>query len=641
MRRRSSSSFNRTPLVKRRTSSVGFDEFGFALSKKKEQKLQHRSHDYSYPEPDALRVKQLCELLSYWNGSSFICRSQIERFIRMGIPSSLRGRVWKCLLNLDSYNGSHDFNYQTCLDEIRQPLVDLGLSEYSILSALSVSSQTPSLSSALAPAAPSLSPASAPAALGFCGEEVALFHHMALEIKKSFPTHRSLMGESPEAIEGQAKLFRVLTVYTKFNPQGYSQGMCCVAAVLLMHLSEEEAFWALAVLFREPKYLPELFDLSPERVQRQAAVFQQLLKHRRPALSQHLEECGVSGLQFALPWFLALFSGLPCWDSVLAIWDVIMLQGWAGVFRAALALVSVLEPCLMALTDHKAMLSLLLRVPVELSKHCVLAPVLWATEVQESDLKNMASLLLENDEDAEEPHKNSVSKLNCTSPPTTEPKVHKTEAKTPPALGAKDHTKDTTGCVAKNVFVRMLRTAQRYLVVVGQPGGHGKPCSTVTQPAKAKAKALPQTQSKAKRRSQGQGQKRLSLHSLSRKQKQAPKPTTTTSQDTEASAATEDCSGANLRRLKSGPAGSGAGAGRGGTRRRKSVHKAFKRSSLQLCPLSSSSSSPCSYTPYKALLRNQENYQPAPLTPAHYRMLPHDTQDGQSSGTMIRESQLI
>lgn len=33
------------------------------------------------------------------------------------------------------------------------------------------------------------------------------------------------MGESPEAIEGQAKLFRVLIAYAKYNTQvGYSQG---------------------------------------------------------------------------------------------------------------------------------------------------------------------------------------------------------------------------------------------------------------------------------------------------------------------------------------------------------------------------------------------------------------------------------
>lgn len=33
------------------------------------------------------------------------------------------------------------------------------------------------------------------------------------------------MGDTPEAIEGQAKLFRVLTAYARYNPQiGYSQG---------------------------------------------------------------------------------------------------------------------------------------------------------------------------------------------------------------------------------------------------------------------------------------------------------------------------------------------------------------------------------------------------------------------------------
>lgn len=34
------------------------------------------------------------------------------------------------------------------------------------------------------------------------------------------------MGDSPEAIEGQAKLFRVLLAYAKYSPLvGYSQGI--------------------------------------------------------------------------------------------------------------------------------------------------------------------------------------------------------------------------------------------------------------------------------------------------------------------------------------------------------------------------------------------------------------------------------
>lgn len=41
-----------------------------------------------------------------------------------------------------------------------------------------------------------------------------------------------------------------------------SLGMSYIAAVLLMLLSEEEAFWALVVLLEKPKYLSELFNTS-------------------------------------------------------------------------------------------------------------------------------------------------------------------------------------------------------------------------------------------------------------------------------------------------------------------------------------------------------------------------------------------
>lgn len=100
----------------------------------------------SFPQLSSVRVKELCELLSYWNGASFICKSQvrfvsnllfsllhgdcnhkyclcfcfvfqIERFIRMGIPPSLRGRVWKCLLAIDSLRENSDFNYQVKYNE--------------------------------------------------------------------------------------------------------------------------------------------------------------------------------------------------------------------------------------------------------------------------------------------------------------------------------------------------------------------------------------------------------------------------------------------------------------------------------------------------------------------------------------------
>ncbi|XP_026032651.1 uncharacterized protein LOC113027246 [Astatotilapia calliptera] len=220
MKRRSNTNVTRrSSTIKRRSENLRFDEFGFALTKKKDQKLHHRCHDYSYPQLSSVRVKELCELLSYWNGASFICKSQIERFIKMGIPPSLRGRVWKCLLTTDILRDASDFNYQTCLSEVRGPLVDLGVSEYGILSAITTLSDTQNNLGL------NRQQSTSPSKPRYSVDDITLFRQIALDLQRSFPTHRSLMGESPEAIEGQAKLFRVLIACAKYNPKvGYTQG---------------------------------------------------------------------------------------------------------------------------------------------------------------------------------------------------------------------------------------------------------------------------------------------------------------------------------------------------------------------------------------------------------------------------------
>uniref|UniRef100_A0A8C6SB59 Si:ch211-266k8.4 n=1 Tax=Neogobius melanostomus TaxID=47308 RepID=A0A8C6SB59_9GOBI len=258
MERRSSStgSKRRSWTPRRRSENVRFDEFGFAITKTKGQKLLHRCHDYRYPQLSSVRVKELCELLSYWNGASFLCKSQIERFIRMGIPSSLRGRVWRCLLSVDNLRRTSHFNYEACLAEVRGPLVDLGVSEYGILSAIATLSETQNDLEANQQQSTSLE-------MRFAVDDITLFRQIALDLQRSFPTHRSLLGNSPEAIEGQAKLFRVLIAYARYNPEvGYCQGMSYIAAVLLMQLAEEEAFWALTALLDQPQYVAGLYNMN-------------------------------------------------------------------------------------------------------------------------------------------------------------------------------------------------------------------------------------------------------------------------------------------------------------------------------------------------------------------------------------------
>ncbi|XP_041795583.1 rab GTPase-activating protein 1 isoform X2 [Chelmon rostratus] len=435
-------------------------------------------------------------------------RLQIERFIRMGIPPSLRGRVWKCLLTIDSLRETSDFNYQKCLSEVRGPLVDLGVSEYGILSAISTLSDTQNdlgLNQQQPPNCP---------APRYSVDDITLFRQIALDLQRSFPTHRSLMGESPEAIEGQAKLFRVLIAYAKYCPQvGYSQGMSYIAAVLLMQLAEEESFWALTALLDKPKYLAELFDLSLTKVQHQVKVFDQFLKHRKPKLSQHMESVGVLSVHFVMPWFLTLFSSLPCWDSVLAVWDLIILHGLSAVFRTALTIIELLEPRLMDLNDEGAVLPLLLRVPVDVAQYTVLVPALWNTEVQDWELKCMNSLVL--DEGHHRPKAVQCEKQKATIP-TQVSGGKESEGASTLSEGEKLTEKDSV-TRAKGVLTRVMRLAQRYLLdPMGRQRAEEKGSQIQTVPRQRSpapgrvfrsrtSASLTQAQIRSRRRSQQRG----------------------------------------------------------------------------------------------------------------------------------------
>ncbi|KAG9271971.1 TBC1 domain family member 10B-like [Astyanax mexicanus] len=619
LRRRSSSSSAKSS-TKRRSSSAGFDEFGFAFIKRREKKLHHRSHDYSFPQPNALKVKELCELLSYWNGSSFICRNQIERFIRIGIPTAVRGRVWKCLLDLDNVRVASDFSYQVCLTEIRKGLVDLGVSEYSIVSAITTlidkendlgsgAGQTPDAHSS-----------------AFSTVDVALFRQIALDLQRSFPTHRSLMGDSPEAIEGQAKLFRVLTAYAKFNPQiGYCQGMSYIAAVFLMLLGEEEAFWALVVLLEKPKYLSELFDSSLKKIQHQALVFQQLLKHRKPQLFQHLEKLGVSSFHFVMQWFLTLFTSLPCWDSVLAIWDLFLLHGLLAVFRAGLTILHLLEPRLMSMTEETTVLPLLLRVPVDVSQYSVLIPALWSTEVQEWEINCMNSVILE---EMTESHETEKTKEDSSSSVSSDEQKEKSPAVENPAED-RPSKKEPVGPGGKNLFARILKLAQRYLADSAKQNTSNK-----AQPA-SPARSSPVVACQSKKRTSvsfTQAQRRRSQSRRPQNEavvRKEPLPPQCTDGGT-----AENRSQVPLRRLKSGPVGRVA-------RRRSGVQSGGGKSLLlrssNQSQKASIPTSPVSQDPNQACTEPRESPGKSSIRPP----LEEGSVFSPRTGTEVRESQLI
>ena len=95
------------------------------------------------------------------------------------------------------------------------------------------------------------------------------------------------------------------------------------------------------------------------------AVFRDLLKLRLPKLSKHLDDLqkdareGSSGTSyeppltnvFTMQWFLTLFSTCLPRDTVLRVWDLILLEGNEVLLRTALAIWKGLERNILEVTS--------------------------------------------------------------------------------------------------------------------------------------------------------------------------------------------------------------------------------------------------------------------------------------------------
>ena len=78
-----------------------------------------------------------------------------------------------------------------------------------------------------------------------------------------------------------------------------------------------------------PKYLTGLFQRDNARViQEYLAVFQQLLCHHDPELSNHLADMDGQAFVpdlYAIPWFLTMFAHVFPINKIIHLWDTMLL----------------------------------------------------------------------------------------------------------------------------------------------------------------------------------------------------------------------------------------------------------------------------------------------------------------------------
>uniref|UniRef100_A0A8C7IHX4 TBC1 domain family, member 10b n=1 Tax=Oncorhynchus kisutch TaxID=8019 RepID=A0A8C7IHX4_ONCKI len=154
------------------------------------------------------------------------------------------------------------------------------------------------------------------------------------DLHRQFPFHEMFAARGGH---GQQDLYRVLKAYTVYRPEeGYCQAQAPVAAVLLMHMPAEHAFWCLVQICET--YLPGYYSAGLEAIQLDGEIFFSLLRRVCPMAYRHLKKFKIDPILYMTEWFMCVFSRTLPWSCVLRVWDMFFCEGVKIVFRVGLVL---------------------------------------------------------------------------------------------------------------------------------------------------------------------------------------------------------------------------------------------------------------------------------------------------------------
>ncbi|XP_049297656.1 rab GTPase-activating protein 1 isoform X1 [Anopheles funestus] len=216
----------------------------------------------------------------------------LPNLVRMGIPEMLRGKVWQRLACVENRNEMFD--------------------SYRLLITKESSCET----------------------------------IIQRDINRTFPAHKSFKENGGT---GQENLYKVSKAYAVYDTEvGYCQGLSFIAASLLLHMPEEEAFCVLVALMYNYG-LRDMYKMGFESLYLRLYQLNRLMKDQLPDLYEHFVQMGVESHMFASQWFLTLFTARFPLYFVFYILDVFLLDGIPVLFQVALTLLSVCRKDLLEL----------------------------------------------------------------------------------------------------------------------------------------------------------------------------------------------------------------------------------------------------------------------------------------------------
>ncbi|XP_077045236.1 rab GTPase-activating protein 1 isoform X3 [Agelaius phoeniceus] len=172
------------------------------------------------------------------------------------------------------------------------------------------------------------------------------------DINRTFPAHDYFKDTGGD---GQDSLYKICKAYSVYDEEiGYCQGQSFLAAVLLLHMPEEQAFSVLVKIMFDYG-LRELFKQNFEDLHCKFYQLERLMQEYIPDLYNHFLDISLEAHMYASQWFLTLFTAKFPLYMVFHIIDLLLCEGISVIFNVALGLLKTTKDDLL-LTDFEGAL---------------------------------------------------------------------------------------------------------------------------------------------------------------------------------------------------------------------------------------------------------------------------------------------
>jgi len=239
-------------------------------SKERKQMATERSREEKWIEMTVGKKEK------YFGDRAKLREKMIDR-VHKGVPNSMRGMLWKILLEVDTRKAENEGVYER-------------MREYALLRSSHI-------------------------------------RQIDLDVNRTYRDNEMFRERYNSR---QQALFYVLAAYSVYNTEvGYCQGMSQIAALLLMYFQEEEeAFWALSQLMAHKKYAMHGFFIQGfPKLLRFQDHHDKVMKKFLPGLKKHMDRQGYDTSLYCLKWFFQCFLDRVPFSLALRVWDLYLLEG--------------------------------------------------------------------------------------------------------------------------------------------------------------------------------------------------------------------------------------------------------------------------------------------------------------------------